>query len=145
MLLRPIWHGDLKSCRKLAHSKAVAHWKREYNEAGRSDTRLWRMVDNLLAKTKFSASPHFSPDNYQEFIDSKIAGVQTATATASPLTFTPCTIPDLVTFTTVSVDDVSYVPPRCHLQSSVLLTSIQRDSSGNVPSLLLHSSHAFSI
>ena len=70
---------------KLAHSKAAACWKSEINEAGGNARRVWRTVDNLLGKPKSSAIPRFSPDDYHDFeIDSKIAGVRAATATAAP-------------------------------------------------------------
>ena len=96
----------MKSGRKLAHSKAAAYRKSEINEAGGNVRRVWRTVDNLLGKTKSSTIPRFSPDDYHDFIDSKIAGVRAATATAAPPIFTPCATPDLATFTTVNVDDV---------------------------------------
>ena len=58
---------------------------------------------------------HFSPDDYHDFIDSKIVHIRSATATASPLMFAQCTAPDLVTLKTVS----SEWGQTCHhLQSS---------------------------
>ena len=63
-------------------------------------------VDNLLGKAKSNAIPRFSPDDYHDFLYSKIASVRSATAATSSPMSTPCTIPDLATFTTVSVDDV---------------------------------------
>ena len=83
---------------KLAHSKAAAYWKSEINEAGGNAWCVWRTVDNFLDKTKSSAIPRFSPVDYHDFIDSKIAGVRTATAMAAPPIFAPCTTADLVTY-----------------------------------------------
>ena len=103
---RARWRGALKSRRKCAHSKAAAYWKSEINEAGGNVRRVWRTVDNLLGKTKSSAIPRFSPDDCHDFIDSKIAGVRVATATAAPPIYKPCSTLDLASFTTVSVDDV---------------------------------------
>ena len=96
----------MKSSRKLAHSKAAAYWKSDINEAGGNARCVWRTVDNLFGKTKSSAIPRFSPDDYHDLIDSKIAGVRAAIATAAPPIFTPCATPDLATFTTVNIDDV---------------------------------------
>ena len=56
---------------------------------------------------QFQCYPCFSPYDYHDFIDSKIAGVRTATVMASPPMYHPhVPSPDLATFTTVSVDDV---------------------------------------
>ena len=85
---RARWRGALKNSRKLVHSKAAAYWKQEINEAGGSARRVLRTVDNLLGKTKSSAIHRFSPDDNHDFIDSKIADVRSATATASPAMFT---------------------------------------------------------
>ena len=96
----------MKSSRKPAHSKAAAYWKSEINKAGGNARSVWRTVDNLHGKTKSSAITRFAPDDYHDFIDSKIMGVRAATATAALPIFTSCATPDLAAFTTVNVDDV---------------------------------------
>ena len=103
---RTRWHDALESSRKLSQSKAAAYWRVEVNAAGGNARRVWRTVDNLLGENKSATKPNFSPEDYHDLIDSKIAGVRAATAAAPAPVFASCTAPDFTSFRAVSTDDV---------------------------------------
>ena len=108
---------------------------------------MWRTVDNLLNKTKSSSIPRFSPDDYYDFIDSKIAGSNSDCNGISADGYT-CITPDLATFKTVSVDEIIRaisMSPSKHCPSDPLSTWLLKGCAATVApfitrivNLLLH-------
>ena len=88
---RSRWRDALKSSHKLSQFKAAAYWREEVSAAGGIARRVWRTLDNLLGENKSATKRNFSPEDYHDFIDSKIVGVRAATAAAPAPVFAPYT------------------------------------------------------
>ena len=120
------WRNALKN-RKLFHSKSSSYWKNEINAAGGNARCVWRVVDGLLAESKSSSKVVFTPRDYHDYIDTKIAGVRAATATAHPPDFDRCSAPDNIVFNTINQNDVV----------CVIRTSLSQCVSDPLPTWLL--------
>ena len=77
--------SSTKNSNKLSHSKSSSYWKND--AAGGNARRVWRVVDGLIGESKSSSKAAFTPRDYHDHIDAKIAGVRAATATAPPPVF----------------------------------------------------------
>ena len=89
-----------------------------------NDRRLWRTVDNHLGESKSGAKPGFTPDDYHNFMDCKIAGVRPATASAAHPEFGHCNASELSSFQTAALT-MCLMPSGSHRRSNAHPTHFQ--------------------